>query len=182
MKNMYWVRGEVTAIILNSPRYGRMETLISTSKLPLVQSYEGTWYANWSPITNSFYCAGRIKLPDGRISTVYLHRWITNCPQNRQVDHFNNTTLDNTDGNLRIVSRSGNQQNRARNQRNNTSGARGVSWDKRSQKWVAAVVLQGKTKYIGRYGTVEEADQAVKKARAKIMPYSKEASVKLRTP
>jgi len=182
MKNMYWVRGEVTAIILNSPRYGRMETLISTSNLQVAQSYEGTWYANWSPITKSFYCAGRIKLPNGRISTVYLHRWITNCPQNMQVDHFNNKTLDNTDANLRIVSRSGNQQNRARNQRNNTSGARGVSWNKKSQNWVAAVVLQGKTKTIGRYDTVEEADKAVKNARAKFMPYSKEASVKLKTP
>ncbi|WP_055108937.1 AP2 domain-containing protein [Paenibacillus ihumii] len=178
MKNMYWVRGEVTAIVLNSPRYGRMETLISTTKLPLAQSYEGTWYANWSPITKSFYCAGRIKLSDGRISTMYLHRWITKCPKNMQVDHFNNNTLDNTDRNLRIVTRSGNQQNRARNQRNNTSGARGVSWDKRYGKWSVSVVVQGKSIHIGRYDTVGEADQAAKEARAKYMPFSKEASSK----
>ncbi|OMD19964.1 hypothetical protein BJP48_31535 [Paenibacillus odorifer] len=178
LKNKFWIKGDVAEIILNSPKFGRMVTYISTDKLALAQSYEGTWYANWSPITKSFYCSGRVVLPNGKISVMYLHRWLTKCPKNNVVDHFNNNTLDNTDKNLRVVTRSGNQQNRARNQRNNTSGIRGVSWDKRAGKWNASLGINGKSLSLGRYRKKEDAEKAVKKGRAQYMPFSKEASLK----
>ncbi|WP_157261050.1 HNH endonuclease [Paenibacillus wynnii] len=182
LKNKFWIRGNVTEIILNSPKFGRMVTFISTENLEMVQSYEGTWYANWSPITKSFYCAGRVILPNGKISVMYLHRWVTKCPKDMVVDHFNNNTLDNLDSNLRVTTRSGNQQNRGRNQKNNTSGMRGVSQDKQSGKWVAHLGVNGTKLRLGLYKSKEEAEQAVKRGRAKHMPFSKEASLKMSRP
>lgn len=44
--------------------------------------------------------------------------------------------------------------------RNNTSGVRGVSWDQRSQRWVARIGFQGKTYYLGSYERLEDARAA----------------------
>lgn len=46
--------------------------------------------------------------------------------------------------------------------RSNTSGVRGVYWNRRQQKWVAQITFQGRTKYIGSYPTLEEAAKARK--------------------
>lgn len=40
---------------------------------------------------------------------------------------------------------------------NNTSGYKGVAWDKSRNKWVAYIKLNGKTKNLGRFSTKEEA-------------------------
>ena len=40
--------------------------------------------------------------------------------------------------------------------KDNTSGVRGVCWDKRSQKWVARISRQGKSHYLGSF--VDKAD------------------------
>jgi len=50
---------------------------------------------------------------------------------------------------------------------NNTSGVRGVSWDKSRNLWAARVRVDGKKHHVGRYQTLEEAAQAVAAARAR---------------
>ena len=39
----------------------------------------------------------------------------------------------------------------------NTSGYRGIGWDKRNKRWVARVQADGKTSYLGRFKTALEA-------------------------
>lgn len=48
--------------------------------------------------------------------------------------------------------------------RNNTSGVRGVSWDKNRQKWAATIVFKGKTYHLGRYNNIEDAAAVRKEA------------------
>ena len=48
--------------------------------------------------------------------------------------------------------------------RNNTSGVRGVSWDKNRRKWAATIVFKGKTYYLGRYHNIEDAAAVRKEA------------------
>ncbi len=43
--------------------------------------------------------------------------------------------------------------------KNNTSGHRGIYWDKRGKKWVVQVTVHGKRKTLGRFA---EKDEAVK--------------------
>ena len=46
----------------------------------------------------------------------------------------------------------------------NSSGHRGVHWDKERQKWVARIVFKGKTHFIGRYDNFIEACNAYEAA------------------
>lgn len=95
MKNDYEVRGDVTAIIINSPKHGRLESLISTTKLELAKEFAGTWQAFFDKKTGLFYVQGKLPDIDGKRRFVLLHRWITKCPNGLLVDHINNNTLDN---------------------------------------------------------------------------------------
>ena len=52
--------------------------------------------------------------------------------------------------------------------KNNTSGVRGVIWDKTRQKWRAEIKYAGRRQYLGRYKTKEEAQTAYAEAYKKI--------------
>ena len=47
--------------------------------------------------------------------------------------------------------------------RSNTSGVRGVYWNKRNFKWTAQITFKGKTHYLGSYDTIREAEEARKR-------------------
>lgn len=69
------------------------------------------------------------------------------CPDD-QIDHINGDTSDNRIENLRIASQQENCKNRSQ-QKNNTSGNTGVTWNKASGKWQASISVDGKLKYLG---------------------------------
>lgn len=175
MKNDYEIRGDVTAIIINSPKYGIIETLISTNKLDRVKEFRNTWVVNFDSKMNTFYVQGSL-YADKERTLIILHRWITEAPKGMVVDHINHQTLDNRDDNLRIVAQSENCQNKNGAYRGSSSGIRGVSWNKNSGKWYTHVTVNQKTISVGYYSTIEEAERAVIEARTKYMPYSKETN------
>lgn len=168
MKNEYEIRGDITAIIINSPKYGRLETLISTNKLQKVNEFEGKWFVTLKKGTQSFYVQGHMPIVNGKHSLVKLHRWVTDAPTGFVVDHMQYNTLDNTDSNLRVITNGENLQNRKGPDRDNKSGVRGVCWNKRTKKWIARV----KQILIGSFDSIHEAEKAVVEARRKHMPYS----------
>lgn len=49
-------------------------------------------------------------------------------------------------------------------QKNNTSGVRGVTWNKESEKWVAYITFKGKYFYLGKYEEITNAAEARKLA------------------
>ena len=81
-----------------------------------------------------------------------------------EIDHVNGDKLDNRLSNLREVTRKQNKEN-VRLQANNTSGHRGVVWDKNRQKWKAQLKHFGIHYNLGRYDNIEDAVTAVKNAR-----------------
>lgn len=99
---------------------------------------------------------------------VYLHRLATNAPAGMQVDHINRNRLDNRRANLRLCTRRQNLWN-AGISSTNTSGYKGVSWDKKNKKWEANLRLPNKSLKIGRFAKLEDAvmayNHAVKKHR-----------------
>jgi len=173
VKNRYEIRGEVTAIFLNSPKYGQMETIISTDKLTKAQELTGTWFPLWSKDTKSFYCYMNITVSRGKRSMVQLHRIITDCPDEMQIDHINHDTLDNTNGNIRIVTCAENLQNRRPNVYKKSN--RGVYFDKSARKWRATIYVNNKRIYLGSFIDLTNAVDTVKEARLKYAKQNKGA-------
>lgn len=90
-----------------------------------------------------------------------LHRYIIGedkIETGKVVDHINRNTLDNRKSNLRIVTVFENNQNIGMNSRN-TSGVKGVFYDKSRSKWIANLYRNGKTHSV-RCDTLDEAINA----------------------
>lgn len=84
----------------------------------------------------------------------------------RFVDHINGNRSDNRIVNLRLATPSENLQNRGK-PKNNTSGFKGVSWNRPRQKWQATIRYNGRNKNLGGFATREEAAAAYNKAALK---------------
>ena len=93
-----------------------------------------------------------------RLAWLYVHgEW---PPE--QIDHINRIRHDNRLANLRLATRFENAQNTSL-RKNNLSGVRGVSWYKKSNRWIVRVYA-GKKIYWSKYFTCFA--QAVKARRA----------------
>lgn len=73
-----------------------------------------------------------------------------------EVDHINGIKTDNAWDNIRKCTQSENLKNLKMNSRNK-SGYKGVSWNKRMNKWQVQAVLNRETFYLGHYSDVHEA-------------------------
>jgi len=80
-------------------------------------------------------------------------------PRTMKADHRDGDTLNNQRSNLRWSTNSQSNANR-RLFKNNTSGFRGVSWEKRKSRWVARIKHNSKGREIGLFHTREEAAAA----------------------
>ena len=87
-----------------------------------------------------------------RLAWLYVNGYF---PEN-EVDHINRNQSDNRIDNLREVSHGCNMRNTA-NQKDNTSGVKGVVFDKRDKKWVAQISINHKNCSGGPYKEFEEA-------------------------
>jgi hypothetical protein len=106
---------------------------------------------------------------DGSIRQVYAKRRISKTTQRMHrlllgatdpridVDHKDNSGLNNQRHNLRVSTRQQNLRNRG-TQRNGTSGFKGVSWHKGDKAWYANITFDGKLQNLGRFlGPLEAA-------------------------
>jgi hypothetical protein len=92
----------------------------------------------------------------GRQKTIYMHRLLLNAPRGVEVDHIDRETLNNRRSNLRLASHSENKWNTAA-RKNNTSGYKGVHYEKRRGHYIALAYRHGKRHYFGSFATAEEA-------------------------
>lgn len=76
-----------------------------------------------------------------------------------EVDHADTNPLNDRWKNLRLATRGQNEANKGLSRRN-TSGMKGVSWDRNRQKWKAQIAANGKNRLIGRFETPDAAQAA----------------------
>lgn len=84
-----------------------------------------------------------------------------------QIDHINGVRDDNRICNLRIATNMQNQYN-AKKPKNNTSGVKGVYWQKQVKKWQAYCDVNGKRYHLGLFSDIERARLSVMKFREKM--------------
>ena len=98
-----------------------------------------------------------------------IHRLAANAfiinPENKpQVDHVNNDKKNNNLSNLRWSTNSENGQNMSLSKRN-TSSVKGISFNKRANKWHSQIMVNGRKIHLGYYDNLDEAKNArIKKA------------------
>lgn len=89
-----------------------------------------------------------------------MHRVVNGTSEGLDTDHINRDKLDNRCVNLCPATRTQNNYN-SKIRSDNTSGVKGVTWDKVNNKWVAQLQQFGKNKKIGRFSSIEAAQEAL---------------------
>jgi hypothetical protein len=106
----------------------------------------------------------------GNTESCAIHRLVAQAfipnPENKPfVDHRNGDTTNNYLENLRWATNQENQYN-AKIPSTNTSGIKGVMWNKSKCKWYAQIRINGIKKHLGYFETKEEA-RDVRQAKAR---------------
>lgn len=94
-----------------------------------------------------------------RLAWLYVHgEW-----PNLEIDHINCDKTDNRLSNLRLATGRENVANTKRRS-DNSSGHKGVFWDKQRNRWHARIMINGKNKHIGLFRLIEDAAKAYERA------------------
>ena len=121
----------------------------AVSRLTLYRGKNGyVYYSTWA---------------NGKSTPRTLHGFLMGFPGGRHTDHINGDKLDNRRSNLRITTFTGNQVNRRRLNRNNTSGIRGVAFVPHlsaKNPWHAQIMAGRKARHLGLFPTKEQAIDA----------------------
>lgn len=133
---------------------------LSNGEFALVDDEDFDFISRWKWWKNeNGYAFRSCHKGNGKSGTVLMHRLICAPVDGLEVDHINRNKLDNRRSNLRSVTRSQNERNKSLRS-DNTSGYKGVHWDKSHKKWYAGIRHDGKRIYLGRFATAEEASRA----------------------
>lgn len=120
------------------------------------------WQVAIKPVNKAYAQRG---IYEGRAITQSLHRVVLarvlsrELARNEYVDHIDGDSLNNRRSNLRLCTLSQNSHN-AKRRSDNTSGYKGVYFDKTRGCWRAHIRLNNKRKSLGAFSTPEEAHQA----------------------
>lgn len=157
-KNEYILHDNYAEIIIKSKKYGEHKALIDLDDVEKCKKYN--WCLKYDKTLKNFYLHNSKGLT--------LHRFITDCPKNKVIDHLNHNTLDNRKENLRICTDLENLQNK----KSNTSGHVGVSYYKRDNTWEAFITIKGHKNFLGRYKDINDAIKARKQAEKEYFGYT----------
>lgn len=138
----------------------------------IIDTADAEWAGRWRWVLTAQGYASRAIERLGHKTSLPMHRELLGLVpgDGLEGDHINRDRLDNRRSNLRIVTRQGNGQNLP--SMGGHSRFRGVTWDKRRGKWYAQASMSGKHIYFGTFATEEEAAEAARAGRIRLMPYA----------
>jgi hypothetical protein len=134
------------------------EIKLTQGKVAIVDDEDYEWLSQWKWYANKrgyTYYALRCPWVDRKPDPRFMHREILGLKKGdgKIVDHLDRDGLHNWKNNLRIVTPSISILNRKKN-KNNTSGYRGVSWNKNAQKWIVNIGINDNNIYCGLYSDI----------------------------
>jgi hypothetical protein len=132
----------------------RGRALIEEADLPLVTAHR------WR-LDSTGYVVTSLPRVEGKNRNLHLHRLLAGLERGdgSQCDHVNRDRLDNRRSNLRVAAPHENGRNRNLYS-NNTTGYKGVSFDKRSGRWEASIKVDYRKQFLGLFDSAEEAGAA----------------------
>lgn len=143
-----------------------MKTIpLSRGKFAIVDDEDYEWLMHWKWSCTAHNYAVRAEGPKCKRKFIYMHREILKT-QKGIIDHVNNDKLDNRKINLRNCNKSENATNSPKPS-NNTSGYKGVYWNKRASLWMASIKYKYKQIHLGYFKTSIEAARAYNDAAIK---------------
>lgn len=150
--------GEVLVPLSNS----RERVLIDADDLARVSRYR------WR-LGNTGYAVTSLPRVAGKNRNMLLHRFLVGLEpgDKRQCDHINRDRLDNRQSNLRVVAARHNGRNRNLYS-NNSTGYKGVSFDKHAGRFEASIKVDYRKRFLGHFDTAEEAAAAYDHAAAQV--------------
>lgn len=104
------------------------------------------------------YGQANIVREDGKRTMLQMHRLLMDAKPGEIIDHINGDTQDNHLYNLRICTALENSWNMVKYR--GTSKYKGVSWNKNNKRWCAQIGYKGKSIYIGKFDTENDAARA----------------------
>lgn len=150
------IRYEKDYAVLEVVRKGIIiDVLVDIEDVEKIRSI-GSWHAILDKTlqTPSYYIAHRYNNKVKGSGVIKLHRFLTNCPVDKVVDHINHNTCDNRKINLKVCSRFENQQNL----RSKSTEQTGVSKRVRNNReiWTANITKNHK-RYSKEFKNIENA-------------------------
>lgn len=129
------------------------------------------WCAQKGTGSRTYY-AKRQGRRGNELVTIYMHRIVAKLKGlKRSIDHVSQNGLDNRRDNLRNATHKQNMENRPLF-RNNTSGCRGVYWNKQHRKWKAIIQHNNKQIFLGYFSARNDAVNARRKAEKKYFTHA----------
>ena len=126
------------------------------------------WCASWT--RDSFRAKRALPEVNGKQKFIYMYTTIAERMgiDTRRIDHKDHNPLNNRRSNLRSATGSQNLHNHGPN-KNNTTGVKGVSFDKARGKYVSKITVEGKHYRLGRFDTISEATAIVQRKREELV-------------
>lgn len=118
----------------------------------LISKSGGIYGKRWIRIDGKRYCQTLHRAVMSRVLGRPLLR-------SEEVDHIHGNTLDNRRSELRLATSKQNKFN-AKRRKDNTSGFKGVYWNKKEKKWIAQIKVDQKRLRLGGFTKPEDAHEA----------------------
>jgi hypothetical protein len=118
------------------------------------------WHANKNSIDKTWYAVGYCNGKHVRMHIIIMEKL---NPNSMDIDHKDRNGLNNIKSNLRLATKSQSIINQGI-KNTNMSGYKGVSWDKKAQKYRAGITFKGMTSNLGNFDNPEDAARAFNRA------------------
>jgi hypothetical protein len=152
---------KILKFLIESPKYGNFEVIVDAEDYEKIKMHR--WIVHFNIKLKKIVGIQTYLYINKKKATLTLHQSVMN---DTWIDHKNGDIFDNRKENLRKCTCSENNKNKCIFI-NNTSGYKGVSWEKRMDKWLASITVNYKQMNLGYFTDIIEAALAYNEAAIK---------------